>query len=141
MEVRLLINKRQLASLQTVLKDVMAAGRKGQVSGGDFFDMLQATTATAAREPDQIKNAKSMAQSGLVPEFLVGLPYKSQLMDMTNELWGSWSLDEQNDFLDAVDAKIKAYQTIHDSPEGWIALNKGDDPGDHVYPINLSLLP
>ena len=50
-------------------------------------------------------------------------------------------MDEQDEFLSELEAKIKAYQAIHDSPEGWIGLNKGDDPDDHVYPISLELLP
>ncbi len=141
MEVRLLINKRQLDSLKTVLSEVMSAGRRGQIGGEDFFDALQATAATAARDPNQIKNAKSMAKTGLIPEFLVGLPYKSRLMDMSNELWGSWSVDEQDEFLNELDARIQAYVAIHDAPEGWIQLNKGDDADESVYPISLDLLP
>ena len=141
MEVRLLINKRQLDSLKTVLSDVMSAGRRGQIGGEDFFDALQATAATAARDPDKIINAKAMAQTDLIPEFLVGLPYKSRLMDMNNELWSSWSVDEQDEFLNELDARIQAYLSIHDTPEGWIPLNNGDDPDEHVYPISLELLP
>lgn len=141
MEVRLLINKRQLDSLQTVLSDVMMAGRRGQIGGEDFFEALQATAATAARDPDKIINAKAMAQTGLIPEFLEGLPYKSRLMDMNNELWSSWSVDEQDEFLNELDARIQAYLSIHDTPDGWIPLNKGDDPDIHVYPISLELLP
>jgi len=141
MEVRLLINKRQLDSLKSILTEMMAAGRRGQISGEDFFSALQATAATAARDPNQIKNARSMAQTGLIPEFLEGLPYKSRLMDMSNELWGSWSIDEQDQFLNEVEARIRAYQQIHDRPEGWIALNQGDDAEDHVYPISLEMLP
>lgn len=141
MEVRLLINKRQLDSLKTVLDEVMTAGRRGQIGGEDFFSALQATAATAARNPDQIKNAKSMAATGLVPEFLVGLPYKSRLMAMSNDLWDSWSVDEQDEFLAELEAKIMAYKAIHDEPDGWIGLNKADDPDDHVYPISLDLLP
>ena len=141
LDVRLLINKRQLDSLVTVLTDVIAAGTKGKISGGDFFEMLQSTAATAAREPDQIKNAQNMASSGLIPEFLIGLPYKSQLMAISNELWNSWSMDEQDDFLNSLGAKINAYKEIHDNSESWIALNEGDDPGEYVYPIILSLLP
>lgn len=141
MEVRLLINKRQLDSLKTILTEVMAAGRRGQIGGEDFFSALQATAATAARDPNQIKNAKTMAQTGLLPEFLKGLPYKSRLMDMSNELWGSWSVDEQDQFLNELEARIKAYQAIHDAPQGWVPLNKGDDPDEHVYPISLELLP
>jgi serine/threonine-protein kinase PpkA len=72
---------------------------------------------------------------------LIGLPYKSQLMAISNELWNSWSMDEQDDFLNSLGAKIEAYKEIHDNSESWIALNEGDDPGEYVYPIILSLLP
>jgi serine/threonine-protein kinase PpkA len=141
MEVRLLISKRQLDSLKIILTEVMAAGRRGQVGGEDFFTALQSTSATAARDPNQIKNARSMAHTGLIPEFLTGLPYTSRIMDMSNELWGSWSIDEQDQFLSELEARMKAYRAIHDTPDGWIALNQGDDPDEYVYPINLELLP
>lgn len=141
LEVRLLINKQQLDSLRETLKTILAAGRKGQISGEDFFSSLQAAAATTARDPEMIKRAKSLAQSGLVPEFLVGLPYRSRIMDMTNELWSSWSVDEQDMFLADLEARIMAYETIHDGPEGWVQLNKSDDPNEYVYPISLELLP
>ena len=141
LEVRLLINKQQLDSLRETLKTILAAGRKGQISGEDFFSSLQAAAATTARDPEMIKRAKSLAQSGLVPEFLVGLPYRSRIMDMTNELWSSWSVDEQDMFLADLEARIMAYETIHDGPEGWVQLNKSDDPSEYVYPIPMELLP
>jgi len=141
LEVRLLINKRQLDSLRETLKTILAAGRKGQISGEDFFSSLQAAAATTARDPEMIKRAKSLSQSGLIPEFLAGLPYKSRIMDMNNELWSSWSVDEQDMFLADLEARIKAYETIHDGPQGWVQLNKNDDPGEYVYPITLELLP
>ena len=141
LEVRLLITKGQLDSLRETLKAILEAGRKGQTGGEDFFSSLQAAAATTARDPEMIKQAKSLVQTGLVPEFLAGLPYKSRIMDMNNELWSSWSVDEQDRFLADVEARIMAYETIHDSPEGWVQLNKQDEPGDYVYPITLDLLP
>jgi len=141
LEVRLLINKRQLDSLATVLTSIMTAGFTGQIAGEDFFTSLQAATATIARDPNMVKQARRMADTGLVPEFLEGLPYQSQLMSITNELWSSWSADEQNEFINTLDAKVEAYRTIHDTPEGWIPLNKGDDIDEYVYPITLDLLP
>lgn len=141
LEVRLLINKRQLDSLRETLKTILAAGRKGQISGEDFFSSLQAAAAATARDPEMIKRAKSLSQSGLIPEFLTGLPYKSRIMDMNNELWSSWSVDEQDMFLADLEARIMAYETIHDGPEGWVRLNKSDDPSEYVYPISLELLP
>lgn len=141
MEVRLLITKQQLDSLNTILKEVMAAGRRGQSGGEDFFTTLQATSAMASRDPNLIKNAKTIADTGLVPEFLSGLPYQSKLMSMNNDLWMSWSIDEQDEFLNELESKIQAYQSIHDRPGGWVALSPGDDPDEHVYPVSLELLP
>ncbi len=141
MEVKLLVTKRQLNSLCLMLKEVMAAGRRGQIAGEDFFKALQATAATAARDPNLIKHAKILSETGLVPEFLLGLPYKSRLMSLSNDLWQRWSVDEQDEFLASLGAKVKAYKSIHDQPDGWIAMNKGDEPGDYVYPVSLDLLP
>ena len=141
LEVRLLINKRQLDSLANVLQSISQAGLAGQIAGEDFFTSLQAATATIARDPNMVKQAKYMADTGLVPEFLDGLPYQSQLMAITNELWSSWSAAEQIEFTNALDAKIEAYKKIHNTPEGWIPLNKGDDIDEYVYPLSLDLLP
>ncbi len=141
LEVRLLINKRQLDSLATVIQSIITAGFTGQIGGEDFFTSLQAATATIARDPNMVKQAKRMADTGLVPEFLEGLPYQSQLMAITNELWSSWGADEQMEFINALSAKIEAYRKIHNTPEGWIALNKGDDIDEYVYPLSLDLLP
>lgn len=141
LEVRLLINKRQLDSLAILLGDIIQAGRKGQISGDDFFTSLQAASAVASRDPDQLKAVKSLGQSGLIPNFLSGLPYHSRLMDMSNELWASWSPDEQDNFMNELDARGKAYRALHDNPQGWIQLNEGADADESVYPIPLDLLP
>lgn len=141
MEVCLLVNKQQLDTLYNVLKSVLSAGQQGKVGGGEFFDFLQATAATLARNPELIGKATSMAGTGIVPEFLDGLPYHSQLMDMDNELWASWSVDQQDEFLHNLEANMETYRTIHDSPEGWVQLNPGDDADEFVYPLSLDMLP
>jgi len=56
-------------------------------------------------------------------------------------LWSSWSVDEQDEFLNNLEALIEAYKIIHDSPEGWIQLNPGDDTDQNVYPLALEMLP
>ena len=141
LDVRLLINKRQLDSLAILLSDIITAGRRGQISGDDFFTSLQAASAVASRDPNQLRNARTLGQSGLVPEFLAGLPYQSRLMSMSNELWASWSPDEQDHFMNELDARIRAYRMQHDNPQGWIQLNEGADADESVYPILLDMLP
>ncbi len=141
LEVRLLLTKSQLDTLATLLKEVLQAGATQQVSGEDFFTSLQAASAVAARDPDSLAGAAKLGESGLVPSFLEGLPYKSRLMDMNNELWASWGPDEQDAFLSSIEAKINAYAAIHDDSSLWIALNEGDDPADYVAPVLLELMP
>lgn len=141
LEVRLLLSKRQLDALATLLNDTLEAGRKSQMETQDFFTALQAASAAASRNADMLAKAGTLATSGLIPAFLTGLPYHSQLMDMSDELWASWSPDEQDAFLNSLEAKISAYTAIHDDPEKWVALNPGDDPDDFVTPILLDLLP
>ena len=141
LDVRLLINKRQLDSLATLLSSVLEAGRNNQVSGDDFFTSLQAASAVASRDPSMLANARNLAESGMIPDFLSGLPYHSQLMDMSNDLWASWGPDEQDSFLSQIEARVAAYAALHDNPEVWVALNAGDDPSDYVAPLPLELLP
>ncbi len=141
LDVRVLINKKQLDSLRTVLQEIMSAGRRGIIGGEKFFDALQAVPSVASRAGDQIRNAKNLAETGLVPEFMQDLPYQSQIMSMSNDLWASWSLDQQEEFLNEIDAKIQLYVAIHDEPQGWVALTQGDDPDEYVYPLSLEALP
>ncbi|MDR1947506.1 MAG: VWA domain-containing protein [Desulfovibrio sp.] len=141
LEVHLLVTKRQLDSLASLLSDMIKAGRSGQISGDDFFTSLQAASAVASRDPDRLKSAKSMADSGLIPAFLEGLPYSSKVMTLSNDLWNSWGPDEQDNFLNELDARIVAYRAIHDNPEGWVSLNQGADSDESVHPVPLELLP
>jgi len=137
LDVRVLITKNELDSLRTTLQQVMTAGRMSTISGDKFFDTLQMIPAVMTRAKDQVRNAKNLASTGLLPEFMDDLPYQSQIMSISNDLWASWSMDQQDQFLNEIDAKIQQYNAIHDTPDGWVALNKGDDPGNYVYPISL----
>ena len=141
MDVCVLLNKRQLDSLVKTLQTIIEAGRLGQKSGQGFFKALKEVAVVSGADPNKILNAKKYGESGLVPEFLKGLPYKSKVMALTGETWASWNAMEQSEFMDELDGKIQAYQDIHDQPEQWVQLNQGDDKNQYVYPVKLSLMP
>jgi serine/threonine-protein kinase PpkA len=141
MRVCLLINKSQLSDLQNVLKAIMDAGLKARISGTDFFTQLKGAAAAAGRDPNKIRLGRTLGKSGLMPEYLLGLPYKSRIMSLTTQMWSSWSTDQQQSFLQEIDAKIKAYQAYHDDTRLWIPLHKGDDPKDQVMALDLDALP
>jgi hypothetical protein len=143
LEVRLLLTKNQLSDLQESLKAIVAAGEKGQVSPQTFFDQIKGAAATMSRTPDQVAKSggKSLASTGLMGEYLEGLPYKSKVMNVTQDMWLSWSIGEQQSFLDGLEAKIKLYQMFHDDVDRWIVMDGGKVKGDAVYPVPLDALP
>ena len=74
-------------------------------------------------------------------EYVEGLPYQSNLMSLTEDDWTRMGVGEQQAIIDAVYSKIRLYQRFHDDAARWIELNKGDEPGDWVYPVPIDVLP
>jgi len=141
LDVQVFLTKNQLNNLKVMLDSVANAGILGKISGKDFFDALRAVVTAAARDPDKIPKAETLAQAGLVPTFLKGLPYQSTVMGMTDESWKQLSPDAQSQFINTVMAKLSYYQTIHDNPERWVALNPEDSSDAWVAAIPLDQLP
>jgi hypothetical protein len=95
------------------------------------------------RDPNQVGqgHARNLADSGLMGEYLAGLPYQSRIMSLSEDDWTRMSVGEQQAIIDDASSKIRLYQRFHDDSDRWIALNQGDDPGDWVYPVPLDALP
>jgi len=142
-EVRVLLSKNQLSDMQQVLQEIYTAGQMSQLSPDDFFDSMRSAAAIMGRDPARLNdvNATKLADLGLMGEYLDDLPYKSKIMSMDQELWASWSIGEQQAFLDEVDRKLRLYQRYHDDVDRWVFLDGGAVPGDAVYPVPLEALP
>jgi serine/threonine-protein kinase PpkA len=141
MDVVVLLRKNEVDSMAKVLDSVVTAGVRGQVTGQDFFQALQSVAASAVSSPDQIRNARNLAATGLLPEFLEGLPYESRLMKMDPATWNSLSVDSQNEILEQVRAKVAFYENTLRDTSRWVAFNAGDDEDDKVAGIPLEQLP
>ncbi|WP_240475008.1 vWA domain-containing protein [Terasakiella pusilla] len=142
-DVRILLTKNQLSDMQQVMKEILTAGQMSQLSPEGFFDSMRSAAAVMGRDPSQVNNpdATKLVELGLMGEYLDDLPYKSKVMSMDQELWASWSIGEQQAFLDEVERKIRLYQRYHDDVARWVFLDQGADPGDAVYPVPLEALP
>jgi len=141
--VRVLLSKNQVSDMQQVLQEIYTAGQMSQLSPDDFFDSMRSAAAIMGRDPARLNdvNATKLADLGLMGEYLDDLPYKSKIMSMDQELWASWSIGEQQAFLDEVDRKLRLYQRYHDDVDRWVFLDGGAVPGDAVYPVPLEALP
>lgn len=150
--VRILLTKNQLSNLASALTLVLEAGTSAVASDpAAFFDQLRTVVARAARDPSSIAgydvSAASLPSGGvdslgsLMGEFLDGLPYRSQLMEITEDRWLSMRAHEQDEIISTVRSKLEAYRYIDSSADSWIALYDGAPPEELVFPLPLDMLP
>ncbi|WP_026872203.1 vWA domain-containing protein [Inquilinus limosus] len=143
LDVRVLITKNQLSDLQATLRTIIDAGEVTAIAPNDFFRQLRSAAATMARRPEGVarEEARRLVDLGLIGEYLDGLPYRSRIMELTEDDWLSWSFGQQRQFLDDLEAKVALYQQIYDNNDLWIALDGNRGGGEAVYPIALDALP
>jgi hypothetical protein len=148
LDVRLMLTRDQISDLQQVLKAVIKAGEAAQISPENFFTDLQSAAAALARTTKGVAGAtksaggaKNLAETGLIGEYLEGLPYKSEVLTMSQDLWLSWSIGEQQSFIDRLKSKIRLYEEFHNNVDNWVALDGGPLSGESVYPVPLEALP
>ena len=141
--VRLLLTKNQLSDLQTTLRKVVEAGEKGQLDPGDFFNQLRSAAAAMSRDPNRVgqSGVRNLEDTGLMGEYLDGLPYQSRIMGLDQDTWTRMGVGQQQALIDDVKSKIALYQRFHDDVDRWVQLNPQGAPGDAVYPVPLDVLP
>jgi hypothetical protein len=139
--VRVLLTKNQLSDLQETMQRVLEASETGQIAPDDFFSSLRAAAAAMGRSPDKISGAENITDLGLIGEYLDGLPYRSQVMNISQNIWTSWSIGQQQQFIDTISSKIALYRRYHDNTENWVLLNPAAPAGEAVYPVPLDALP
>ncbi|MFO3721680.1 serine/threonine-protein kinase [Pseudomonas sp. HLMP] len=140
LQVCVMLTKLQLNDLQQSLKLIVDAARKTRSSPGDFFNEIASASAYMSRDPGELRKGANLAQSGVLGEYLEGLPYRSKSLSMTQDLWLSLSVAEQEDFIDELESKIRLYETFHNDMANWVRFGNAE-PGDALYRVPLSTLP
>jgi serine/threonine-protein kinase PpkA len=135
LEPKLLVSKNELSTLQQTVSSLLQQGREGMIVGGNFFDRVLSTVAeTTSGQDMQTLNA-------VVPKFISGLPYKSDLMEKTKEWWDTRTAEQQKEFIGSLEAKLAYYRKLNEDSSRWKPLNKEDESGLHVTALPLSQLP
>jgi serine/threonine-protein kinase PpkA len=133
-----------LNDLIQALEMVQTALKRGIITQMAFFDALQgvvAITSSSSQNKITMDNATSIADTGLLPAWIDSLPYKSEVLSMSDEMFESMSADEKASLEDSVDSKLELYRKINENTDLWVALDERDASVDHVYPLPLSALP
>ncbi len=147
-DVRVLLTKDQLSDLQQVLKSIVEAAESdlnADDSSRRFFDRLASVAAKFSVDPTAggIDKATQLADLGLLGEYLQGLPYKSDVLTLTQDTWTRWGTMRQVEFIDQLKKKIRRYSVYYGDQGRWVDLAQrvAADPAEQVYPIPLGDLP
>ena len=147
LDVRVLLTRDQLSDLHEVLRQVLVTAEEGTLSPDDFLDELKSLAASVSRDPQAARTAtrtvggESLADLGYMREYLDGLPYKSEVMNLDLSIWEEWPAQRQFEFVNQLDAKVAYYRALHDNVDLWVSLDGEPVDGDSVYPLLLEALP
>jgi len=141
--VRVLLTKRQLSDIQLVLREILDVANRSKLDTRNFYDSLRSLAARLGRDPNLITQAQTtkLADLGLLDEYLQDLPYKSQVMNIDQDTWSRWSVQQQDEFIRTVERKLRHYEIYNRDVGRWIALAENSPASEYVYPVPLDDLP
>ncbi len=138
-----LLTKNQLSDLATRIRIVIdEAERTRRTDSRDFFEGLISAAAQLARDPAQFSGnpGRNLARTGVLSEFLEGLPYRSEVLMLREEDWYNKSIGEQTAFINRLKSRLARYEEYDRDRAGWESFG-APDPGDWVYRVPLDMLP
>lgn len=97
-----------------------------------------------SRRPESVARAgtdDSLADKALISELLEGLPYRSKIMSMDENMWLSMPIAEQQEFLDLLYEKLERYRQSMSGVDNWVLMHPDQGPDEAVYPMPLENLP
>ena len=77
----------------------------------------------------------------MLGEYLQDLPYKSDIMNISERDWLAMGAIAQKTVLNNVESRLRLYQEYESQPDLWVHLGGITDPGEAVYPVPLEALP
>jgi hypothetical protein len=141
LEVRVLVSRDQLSDLTRALDSVIQAFMRAEMSQVQFFDALQAVSGQTMKRPEEVSQAMTLARSGLLPAFIHSLPYRSDILSMTDDLFASMTAEQRSQLQWNVLAKLEQYRAINDKVDAWQRLNENDPDSERVFPLHVDYLP
>ncbi|PLX62367.1 MAG: VWA domain-containing protein [Sedimenticola selenatireducens] len=141
LEVRVLVTREQLSSLVQALDRVLKAFDQAKISQGQFFEALQSVSGQTLKRPEDLGRAQSLAETGLLPAFIQSLPYRSDILSLSNEMFASLTAEQRVQLEWGLKAKLAQYLAINSQVDAWHRLNESDPASELVHPLHIDYLP
>ncbi len=140
-EPRLMVNKNELATMAEIVAEFVQKGEQIR-SGRDaenFRAQIREAVLRMAANPARLTNAQA-EEPGDVMEFLTDLPYRSRVLQISDQRWVENAM-ERRAVLDDLRPKLRQYRTWLQDPAVWTALYDGAPDGELVYAMPFGMLP
>lgn len=139
---RLLITKNELSTLRSVVQTVLDVAERSQGTTDQvtFFNQIKDAMVRLSQNPDTLVNAEFDTLGGAFGEALADLPYRSEMMEITESRWAN-SGTLQREVLDRLRARLVLYERWHDDPANWTRLSEDAPDGEWVFAMPFSALP
>ncbi len=141
LDVRVLVTRDQLSSLAQGLDNVIQALMRAEVTQMQFFEALQNVSGQAMKNPEDIAQASQLSETGLLPSFIQALPYRSDILSLSDEMFASMTAEQRSQLEWNILAKLEQYRAINEQVDVWFRLNETDPDREMVYPLHLDYLP
>ena len=141
LDVRVLVTREELSSLAQTLDQVVQALMRAEVTQSQFFEALQSVSGQAMKQPEDLGKGARLADTGLLPAYIQSLPYKSDILSLTDEMFASMTAVQRSQLEWSILAKLDQYRAINEQVDAWFRLNDTDPDQDMVYPLHLDYLP
>jgi len=141
LDVRVLVTRDQLSSLAQALDQVVQALMRAEVTQVQFFEALQGVAGQTMKRPEDIGAGARLADSGLLPAFIQSLPYRSDILSLTDDMFASMTAEQRSKLEWSILAKLEQYRAINEQVDAWFRLNDADPDKELVYPLHLDYLP
>ena len=131
LEPKLLVTKTEINKLMITTENLIRNATREQITGGDFYEAVLKAVAGSA------SNNRTETLKERLPDFIKGLPYKSEFMEKSKDWWKSASQQDQDRFITEMKAKLSYYRTVNENSALWKPLSREAASGDHVAAIPL----
>ena len=139
LDVRVLLTKDQLNTLAGRLSEIVPAFKAGQLDAKEGWEQLIALSGRFTTDPSR-RDFVELGDSGILPDYLAKLPYKSKILGLSFAGWKALSTSGQRNEVRRMEDLLDVYRSLAQDDRVWIDLGSGD-PNLSVYPISLDDLP
>jgi hypothetical protein len=134
LEPKLLVTKSELNKLLVTTQNLIDESEKTKIIGGNFYDaVLKAVAGSASGDRSERLKDK-------LPDFIRGLPYKSEFMEKSKDWWASAPASETDRFITEMKSKLSFYRLINEDSSLWKPLNRESSEDEKVAAIPLKQL-